>query len=337
MKLETVWEFATSGKVRALGSLVHMSTPFYRVLFLATAGRLGVLQILAEKKHTAESLGKALGIAENEIRRLEAWLEVGLATGDLTKSAEYYELDGALAQSLAQNDHDDVLAMMQEMAELHVRLVHDTPTLLRDGKQLSLRDQDGEVIARSSRIIEPLVREAIGRVIPKQGAVRVLEIGCGSGTYLRRMVSLNPQAIVQGIELQPEVAELAQRNLNNWGVAERATVVAQDFRDRPVDELFDVVTMHNNIYYFEESLRPALFRQVAQHLKPGGSLLLSTGCRGGSASMAVLSLWGAMTQGCGRLPTPEELCGQLREAGFQEVESWHVGAPLDSFWAFRGK
>ncbi|HMU40194.1 MAG TPA: methyltransferase domain-containing protein [Pseudomonadota bacterium] len=334
MNLETVWQVATSGRLGALHAMIRASAPFYTVYFVVTAGKSGLLQLLSRGPHTAREIGKTLDIAEGDLDPLIAWLDVGVAIGELSLSGEQYSLAGSLAETLSAPEHDALLAVLEEMAGLHAQLLRDTPGRLKHGQRLTLKDQDGEVVARSSRLLEPFVHEAIGRAIPTTGQVRVLEIGCGSGTYLRHMLKRNPNVRVHGIELQPEVAELARRNLLAWGVAERATIEVQDIRARPVGEPFDVVTMHNNIYYFEESARPALFRQVAQHLRPGGTLLLSTACRGGSPGVALLNLWGAMTQGCGPLPTSEELCRQLRLGDLVDVVAWNVGAPLESFWAF---
>jgi len=81
--------------------------------------------------------------------------------------------------------------------------------------------------------------------------------------------------------------------------------------------------------------RPALLRLVRSFLKLGGRLLLTTECRGRSAAAAVLDLWGAMTAGCGRLPEPGELAGQMAAAGFVGVASTSL-IPGESFYASIG-
>ena len=337
MKLETMWEVATSGRVRALSGMLGLAAPFYRVHFLVAAARAGVLRLLASEPRGAKALARAMELADADAVALEAWLEVGLSLGDLELSEGLYSLDGVLAKALARPENDDLLAMMEEIQALHARLVGETPALLKRGERLSLKDQDGEVIARSSRLLEPFVREAIAMVIPETGPLRVLEVGCGSGTYLRHMHDRSPEATIVGRELQPDVAEAARRNLASWGVSGRVTVETGDVRTREAGEPFDVVTLHNNIYYFEEAVRPAVLRDVAKHLAKGGTMLLTTACRGGSPGVAVLSLWGAMTADCGRLPSAEELTAQMREAGLESVTARNIGAPLESFWAIVGK
>jgi len=75
---------------------------------------------------------------------------------------------------------------------------------------MTLGDQDGRLIARSSRVLEPILGEAVDNVVLVGGAMRLLEIGCGSGVYVRRAAARNPQLTALGLELQPVVAEMAK-------------------------------------------------------------------------------------------------------------------------------
>src|SRR6202012_5138696 len=95
-----------------------------------------------------------------------------------------YALRG-LAQQLAQPENDPILALTEEVAGLHHKLIADTLPKLRKAELWSLADQDGALIARSSRVLEIFQAEVIQRTFPASGAVRLLEIGCGSGGYLR--------------------------------------------------------------------------------------------------------------------------------------------------------
>lgn len=337
MKLETLWTVATSGRVRAMGSVLGLANAHYRLVFLVAAAKAGLLRLLAAEPRSSAAAAEAQGLPENARTAFAAWLDVGVALGELSLDGDRLALASPLARALAVPENDDLLAMMDELQSLHTRLARDTPVLLARGERLTLDDQDGEVIARSSRLLEPFVEEAIALAVPKQGACRVLEVGCGSGVYLRFMAERNPQLTARGVELQPKVAEAAAKNLAAWGVEGRVSVAAGDVRGLAPDERYDVVTLHNNIYYFEEAARTEVLRGLLARLVPGGTLLVTTACRGGSAAIAMLNLWGAMTQGCGRLPTSEELSAQLRDAGAVEVRAHHVGAPVQSFWAFTAK
>jgi hypothetical protein len=80
-------------------------------------------------------------------------------------------------------------------------------------------------------------------------------------------------------------------------------------------------------------LRP----DIRSFLRPGGFLLLTTRCQGGSLAAEVLNLWGAATCGAGRLSAEDESVGQLREAGYSLVNTKSLlpGNRFVAFQAFR--
>ncbi|MGC2638599.1 MAG: class I SAM-dependent methyltransferase, partial [Acidobacteriaceae bacterium] len=214
------------------------------------------------------------------------------------------------------------------------KLIAGTLPKLRQGELWGLDDQDGELIARSSRILEAFQAEVIRRTFPAQGAVRLLEIGCGSGVYLRYAADSNPSLTALGVELQPAVAEAALANLQGWGLRGRVTVEEGDIRSKTPQEPFDIATLYNNIYYFSVAERAALLEHIAGFLKPGGFLLVTTCCQGGSLATEALNLWGAATRGAGRLPGEQEMVGHLRQAGYSTVKTMNL-LPGDRFLAFQ--
>lgn len=333
MRASTFLSLLGSGSLRTMMSAQRMLTSFQRVVFLGSASSAGVLRRLAPGPVDFPALAAELAQGPDLHDALRDWLEVGVGLGDLARDGDRYRLGSGLARRLAAPESDAIAAFLEEAASLHHRLLWEGPRRIKDGSRLSLSDQDGEVVARSSRLLEPFVGDEVDAFVPGHGAMRLLEIGCGSGVYVRRALQRNPALSVTALELQPRVAEAARRNLAEWGVGERAKVEAGDVRAKRPEPVFDLATLHNNIYYFPVAERVSLLRHVLGFLAPGGRLLLTTGCRGGGAAMCVLSLWGALTAGAGRLPGVAELEGQLREAGFRAVSSKRA-MPGEAFFAF---
>ena len=208
---------------------------------------------------------------------------------------------------------------------------------MRAGELWNLDDQNGELIARSSRVLEAFQAEIIQNTFPARGSLRLLEIGCVSGVYLRYAAERNPSLTALGLELQSAVADMARTNLRSWGIENHVKVETGDIRKMVRDKPFDIATLYNNIYYFPVEERVTLLTHIGSFLKLGGFLLVTTCCQGGSLGAEALNVWGASTNGTGRLPSEEELVHQLRQAGYSSVKTKNLlpGDRFMSFQAFR--
>ncbi|HEU0292175.1 MAG TPA: methyltransferase domain-containing protein, partial [Anaerolineales bacterium] len=143
----------------------------------------------------------------------------------------------------------------------------------------------------------------------------------------------NPELRAVGLELQEKVADTARKNIEVWGLENRATIEHSDVRNYSSSQKFDLITLHQNIYYFPVQERETLFRYLIDYLKPGGQVLITSACQGGGPSIQGLNVWVSTTEGYSPLPNPDQLCQQLKAAGFAEVKTKRL-VPFESFWAF---
>ncbi len=333
MPLKPFIRLIREGRLTALLGASADLKSFYRLTYLAAAAEAGLLSRLSSGPAKFYALAEFYSAKDQGLEALEAWLQMGLRLRLLHLGAGGYSLRG-LARALARPENDATQAVVQEVTGLHHKIISGTLPKLRRGELWSLADQDGELIARSSRVLEAFQAEAIWRTFPKRGALRLLDIGCGSGVYLRYAAMRNPSLTALGLEFQPAVAAMARTNLHTWGLEERVKVEEGDFRAKPTGEAFDIVTLYNNIYYFPVEERAALLRRISSFLKPGGFLLLTTCCQGGSLGTEALNLWGASTRGAGRLPTEKELIAHLRQVGYTRVSAKSL-VPGDRFLSFQ--
>ncbi len=336
MNWRTAFQLVREGQLRVLVSAQRLTTPFFRLIWLAAAFRAGLLARLHRGSLRFEELAAEFTRDAADGDWLRAWLAMGVRIGELKLEAGRYSLRGFLARSFADPKHDAVIAILEEVATLHHRLVLETPARLATRSRFGLADQDGVLVARSSPLVRPFVQAAIDEVVPRRGAFRLFEVGAGSATYVRHAAERNPDLTAIGIELQPDVAEFANANLRGWGLSRRAQVEKGDVRDRTPEPIHDLITFHNNIYYFPVDERVALLRHARGFLKPGGQILLTTGCTGGGPVTIGLDIWSASTERCGRLPAPQELIDQMSLAGFARSRAESL-VPGDSYWAFFGR
>lgn len=335
MRLEAALELIKNRQLAPLLRLYGMFTPFYRLGYIAALADTGYFSILKENPSSLDELLAVMDIDSEHGEALKAWLQVGIRLHEISLVDGKYRLCGISKKLAAARGNDALLAITEEVALLHHSLILGTPARLRDSGRWTMNDQDGEMIARSSRILEPFQNEVIDTVYPRGKPVRLLEVGCGSGVYIKRAATRNPQLQAIGIELQAPVAEMARRNIADWGLQDRVAIECGDIRTRRASDYFDLVTLYNNIYYFPVGERIRLLDHLRGFLKPGGMLVLTTGCQGGAAGMELLNLWGATTQGCDRLPAVDEMVAQMGCAGFTSVKQRSL-IPGDAFYVFSG-
>jgi ubiquinone/menaquinone biosynthesis C-methylase UbiE len=127
----------------------------------------------------------------------------------------------------------------------------------------------GGAAAMRRQALLPL-RAALQRSGGAAGA-RLLDIGCGTGAFLREVKRNNPRLAVTGLDLSGPYLRLARRQLAEWS---RVTMVEAAAEQMPFAAAqFDVVTC---IYLFHElpaAVRRAVAGEIRRVLKPGGSLI----------------------------------------------------------------
>jgi cyclopropane fatty-acyl-phospholipid synthase-like methyltransferase len=146
-------------------------------------------------------------------------------------------------------------------------------------------------------------------------------------------VENHPTLTALGLEMQSDVVKMANANLKKWGVDHRAHVEHCDVRHYNSNEKYEIVTLHNNIYYFPVNQWLDVLRQVASLVNENGKLLVTTLCRGRSLTAQLIDLFCAATEGCGRLPDAAALNSLLLQAGFTSVYKKSL-APGEDFYMF---
>ena len=107
--------------------------------------------------------------------------------------------------------------------------------------------------------------------LTRRGSERLLDVGCGTGCFLREVKTNRPRLQVIGLDLSPYYLAVARRKLQPWS---RARFVEGMAEVMPFgDEEFDTVTC---IYLFHElppEVRRAVVAEIRRVLRPGGVLI----------------------------------------------------------------
>jgi cyclopropane-fatty-acyl-phospholipid synthase len=113
--------------------------------------------------------------------------------------------------------------------------------------------------------------ETVARKLALKEGDRVLDVGCGWGSFPLRAATERGASVV-GITLSPPQAEKARQRAEEAGVADRVEIRVMDYRDL-AGERFDAIASIGMVEHVGEEQIDVYARTLAGLLEPGGRLL----------------------------------------------------------------
>jgi ubiquinone/menaquinone biosynthesis C-methylase UbiE len=104
------------------------------------------------------------------------------------------------------------------------------------------------------------------------GGARLLDLGCGTGLFLREVKRNHPRLAVTGVDLSAPYLEVARRRLAEWSGVELIEGAAESIRAD--DASFDIVTCVYLLHELPPAVRAAVAAEIHRVLRPGGVLIL---------------------------------------------------------------
>jgi cyclopropane-fatty-acyl-phospholipid synthase len=114
-------------------------------------------------------------------------------------------------------------------------------------------------------------RETVCRKLALKEGDRVLDVGCGWGSFPIHAAQRHSARVV-GITLSPAQAEEARRRVEEAGVADRVEIRLMDYRDLR-GERFDAIASIGMVEHVGDAQIDVYARTLAGLLEPGGRLL----------------------------------------------------------------
>ena len=159
---------------------------------------------------------------------------------------------------------------------------------------------------------------------------RVLEIGCGWGA-LAEMAATKFDASLVGVTLSTEQLEWANQRMARLGVAGKADLRLQDYRDigkTTPDQAFDAICSIEMVEAVGREYWPEYFQTVARLLKPGGHACIQSIVIADHLFDRYVGSTDFIQQyifpgGC--LPCPREFRAQAVAAGFDVIDEFSFG------------
>jgi SAM-dependent methyltransferase len=327
MKVGAALRLVRGGDVRARLTSVRDGQAAVRMAAVGAGLRTGLLDFLHGSPETTTGLARRGGWSDESV--VEALLRV-LAGMGLVRSA--YGGWHLTRRGRAVLEDDVVRATYEGFSDYHVGLYQEIEQQLTGGPARRDIIEKGDVIARLSRVMDPFVLDALSHEVERRRPRRVLDVGCGSASHLVHMLELSPGAAGIGIEADRAAAALARASVVHHGLTERVEIVEGDAREvlDASTEAFDLALLANVIYYLPLGDRVPLLRAVADHMEPGGAVMVVTTALTDAVFSRHFDLLLRTQEGDMGLPDMAVLADQLRAAGLAPGKPRRIapGEPL---------
>lgn len=121
--------------------------------------------------------------------------------------------------------------------------------------------------------IDRLWRRNVVRLVRGLAPKRIMDVATGTGDLAIAMAKGIPEARIEGIDLSPEMLEVARRKVAGSGLAGRVSLAVGDAENLPVEEgSFDVATVAFGVRNFGD-LELGL-RELHRSLRKGGTVVI---------------------------------------------------------------
>ena len=176
-----------------------------------------------------------------------------------------------------------------------------------------------DLMAQSQR----LVAEDTLRAVSLKGVTRLLDIGGGTGAFLEAAGKAWPGMELRLFDL-PQVTPGAVARFEAAGMADRVTLHPGSFRDDPLPEGADAISLIRVLYDHADATVEALLAAVYDALPAGGRLIISEpmgGDRAPDRAGDVYFAFYTLAMQTGRTRTPDEIRALCEAAGFTGIQS----------------
>lgn len=238
---------------------------------------------------------------------LQSWIEVGVAINHLKeRKSGRYKVNRRL---LLPKRNSLSGTLLKEMMELHIPSLLSYPELLKTKSKIEFDDKKhGEVVARTSRLIEAIAYPNYKNLINNGNVKSIIDVGCGHGGYLQRIAQEYPHIKMVGIDKHPHVVESAEKVCESL---ENVNIIHADVNEwNPPSKENDLVMMNNIMHYVAPDKRFDLVAKMSKWLHKTGKIIIITPVRNsehGKEFSAVFNSFFSAHSNLHTLPTKTDL------------------------------
>jgi predicted O-methyltransferase YrrM len=291
---------------------------------LLCGAELDLFTLLAGKSLSAAAVATERNA---DLRGISILLDALSALGYLSKTDGHYQTEPSAVPFLSADAPESLLPIILHQGWLwqnwsritDIVLGRITANMTKTG---ALAEGRVESFIGAMHVIASKKAPEVVAAIEPGRARRLLDVGCGSGTYTLAFLAAVPEMRATLFDL-PRVIEMARDRVHAAGVEDRARLVPGDFYKDPLPPGHDLALLSAIIHQNSQEENKALYRRIHDALEPGGRIVVRDYVM---SSDRTAPLEGAMfavnmlagTRG-GSTYTYEEITNGLAAVGFHRI------------------
>ncbi|MCK5312900.1 MAG: methyltransferase domain-containing protein [Desulfobacteraceae bacterium] len=333
MKLRYIFSLMKMMRTPGLYKIIKDWQSCIRFHFIHSALDSGLIEVL-KTPQSFNDLIKELKVKREDL--LHAILDVGISTGELSFKNGLYKLKGKISKSLITEKGEALGALIQANVTYYNSAYREFADRMRGGELSDDLENIGDLVAKVSKLQEPLIKNFIHYAVKGKNSMNLLEIGCGSGTFMKTAFKINGNTVGLGIDCDDAVVKQAKNNMEKWGLINRFNIAQGDIRTFDIKSFapFDLITLYNIIYYFEPEERGALIKKLKSNLSSQGKIAVLTNVQsnGKDPASANLNLVNCSLKGVTPVPEINSLKKLFKDSGFHNIETTQI-MPGSAFYS----
>ena len=164
-----------------------------------------------------------------------------------------------------------------------------------------------------------MLAEVRKRAAQQTSPFRILDIGCGTGSFAARCLATGLDIQVTGLDMAYNMIRLAKhKNLHNSNSGSVAIFTVGDAEHLPFEtKYFDMVTCSNSFHHYPDQFKAVC--EMHRVIKPGGELMILDGHRDDPLGYLIFDLAVSAAEKHVRHCSRAEFVRLFKEAGFRKV------------------
>ena len=294
-------------------------------MVLLSLHEVGAYGALVEGPATADEIAQRLGLVGS---RLKPFLELAAHLGMLHYEGGRFRLHEG-DEKFFDPSLDYGVGLPATTLRQFFATKGSAPDILRGGATVEVAasggKSSGEKKSEFLRYMDAVTRkpaQELAALIPAGNVRRVIDLGCGPGTYAYAALERFPEAralLADRPEAGPEIGKIAAER----GLAERVEFRATDLTGDELPGGQDIAILSNVVHCFGAETNAELVARIATALTPAGCLLIKDCAidedRSGPADALRFGVSMVMFSEEGSIYSVEEAVGWCRSAGLRDT------------------